>query len=86
MVCRSDSPSGFFTDANGVSCLESGGTEVLASHDFVYGPGGQGVYNIADLGPVLYYHYADTRVGLADREKFFGVNYLDFSSGWPVLV
>ena len=86
MVCRSESPSGFFTDANGVDCLQSGGTEILASHDFVYGPGGQSVYDVPGVGPVLVYHYADTRVGLADREKFFGINYLDFSSGWPVVV
>lgn len=28
-------------DRNGVSCRTSGGTTVLASHDTVYGPGGQ---------------------------------------------
>lgn len=28
-------------DRNGVSCRTSGGTTVLASHDNVYGPGGQ---------------------------------------------
>ncbi|KAE8343266.1 hypothetical protein BDV24DRAFT_149874 [Aspergillus arachidicola] len=40
-VCRSSTGRGDFVDQNGVSCLESGGTTVLASHDNVYGPGGQ---------------------------------------------
>ncbi|KAE8152059.1 glycosyl hydrolase [Aspergillus avenaceus] len=42
-VCRSESGTGGFVDKAGVSCLESGGTTVLASHGNVYGPGGQGV-------------------------------------------
>jgi arabinan endo-1,5-alpha-L-arabinosidase len=72
-------------DKNGVSCLEGGGTTVLESHDFVYGPGGQGFMNDPSLGPVIYYHYVDTRIGYADGQKQFGVNKLDFSSGWPVV-
>jgi arabinan endo-1,5-alpha-L-arabinosidase len=85
MVCRSETATGGFVDANGVDCLKNGGTEVLASHGFVYGPGGQGVYATPDLGPVLYYHYVDTRVGYADGAKLLGINPIDFSSGWPVL-
>jgi arabinan endo-1,5-alpha-L-arabinosidase len=37
------------------------------------------------MGPVLYYHYVDTRIGYADGQKKFGVNKIDFSSGWPVV-
>jgi arabinan endo-1,5-alpha-L-arabinosidase len=79
-----------FTDAlkvdkNGVTCTAGGGTTVLESHDFVYGPGGQGVFNDPNLGPVLYYHYVDTRIGYADGQKQFGINQLNFSSGWPVV-
>jgi arabinan endo-1,5-alpha-L-arabinosidase len=48
-------------------------------------PGGQGVMNDPSLGPVLYYHYVDTRIGYADGQKQFGVNKLNFSSGWPVV-
>ena len=48
-------------------------------------PGGQGVMNDPSLGPVLYYHYVDTRIGYADGQKQFGVNKLDCSSGWPVV-
>ncbi|KAE8349592.1 putative arabinan endo-1,5-alpha-L-arabinosidase A [Aspergillus coremiiformis] len=82
-VCRSNSPRGNFVDANGVPCTQGGGTVVLESHDNVYGPGGQGVYDDPTHGPVLYYHYVDTNIGYADGQKLFGWNTLDFSSGWP---
>ncbi|KAK1750465.1 putative arabinan endo-1,5-alpha-L-arabinosidase A [Echria macrotheca] len=86
VVCRSDSPSGGFVDQSGVACTSGGGTVVLGSHKWVYGPGGQGVYRDAVLGPILYYHYVDTRVGYADGQKRFGWNKLDFSTGWPAVV
>jgi len=42
MICRSTSATGGFLDSNGVSCLNNnGGTILLESHDYVYGPGGQ---------------------------------------------
>ena len=43
MVCRSQSATAGFVDQKGTSCARNGGTLVLGSHDFVYGPGGQGV-------------------------------------------
>ncbi len=52
MVCRSSTPNGNFVDKNGKSCLSGGGTVVLESHDYVYGPGGQGVYQDPINGPV----------------------------------
>ncbi|KAL8711940.1 MAG: hypothetical protein Q9220_003636 [cf. Caloplaca sp. 1 TL-2023] len=82
-VCRSTSVSGPFFDKSGKSCLEGGGTTVLESHDWVYGPGGQGVIKDPELGLVLYYHYVDTRIGYSDAQKQFGINKLDLSSGWP---
>ncbi|KAL9630765.1 MAG: hypothetical protein Q9204_004554 [Flavoplaca sp. TL-2023a] len=82
-VCRSTSVSGPFVDKNGKSCLQGGGTTVLESHDWVYGPGGQGIISDPELGLVLYYHYVDTRIGYSDAQKQFGVNQLNFSSGWP---
>ncbi len=84
-VCRSTSATGGFVDKAGVKCTEGGGTTVLESHGWVYGPGGQGVYYDPVMGPVLYYHYVDTRIGYADTQKKFGVNKIDFSSGWPVV-
>ncbi|KAK4145076.1 glycosyl hydrolase [Dichotomopilus funicola] len=85
MVCRSSAATGPFADKNGKSCQSGGGTLVLGSHDWVYGPGGQGVYQDPTNGPVLYYHYVDTRIGYADGQKKFGWNKIDFSSGWPVV-
>jgi arabinan endo-1,5-alpha-L-arabinosidase len=61
MACRSKSATGGFVDKNGVSCTKSGGTTVLASHGYVYGPGGQGVMQDPKYGPVLYYHYGKCR-------------------------
>ncbi|KAF1847416.1 glycoside hydrolase family 43 protein [Cucurbitaria berberidis CBS 394.84] len=84
-VCRSTSATGGFVDKAGKKCTEGGGTTVLESHGFVYGPGGQGVYYDPKLGPVLYYHYVDTRIGYADGQKKFGINQINFSSGWPVV-
>ncbi|KAF2260429.1 putative arabinan endo-1,5-alpha-L-arabinosidase A [Lojkania enalia] len=85
-VCRSSNLSSSFVDKSEKSCTSGGGTTVLESHDWVYGPGGQGVFNDPSLGPVLYYHYVDTRVGYADGQKQFGINKLAFTSGWPVVV
>lgn len=88
MVCRSDSASGPFIDQDGNNCLtENGGTMVLGSHDDVYAPGGQGVYYDSSAGrPIVYYHYVNTTIGY-DYDQFqFGFNYLDFSTGWPVVV
>ncbi|KKF92057.1 putative arabinan endo-1 5-alpha-L-arabinosidase A [Ceratocystis platani] len=84
-VCRSETGTGDFVDQNEVKCTLGGGTLVLGTHDWVYGPGGQGVYNDPKYGPVLYYHYVDTRIGFADGDKKMGWNQLDFSSGWPVV-
>ncbi|KAH9862984.1 hypothetical protein J1614_010713 [Plenodomus biglobosus] len=84
-VCRSTSATGGFVDKAGRKCTEGGGTTVLESHGWVYGPGGQGVYYDPTHGPVLYYHYVDTRIGYQDGQKRFGINKIDFSSGWPVV-
>lgn len=50
-VCRSGSAARGYVDSNGVDCICGGGTTVLESHGFVYGPGGQGVYNDPSGGP-----------------------------------
>jgi arabinan endo-1,5-alpha-L-arabinosidase len=59
MVCRSKSPNGGYVDKGERSCNQGGGTTVLPSHDWVYAPGGQGVYKDPKEGPVLYYHYGE---------------------------
>ncbi len=91
MVCRSSHPTGPFVDKAGRNCMtDDGGTLVLASHDNVYAPGGQGViYDAAAMrSPLLYYHYVNRDLGsnaYASQNFVFGSNFLDFSSGWPVV-
>ncbi|KAJ4177645.1 hypothetical protein NW755_013711 [Fusarium falciforme] len=85
MVCRSSSATSGFVDKSGKSCTKGGGTVVLESHGWVYGPGGQGVYNDPTHGTVLYYHYVDTRIGYGDGQKVFGWNTINWSSGWPTV-
>lgn len=78
-VGRSTSPTGGFIDQAGVSLLNGGGTLVLGSHDSIIGPGGQDLLLDGD-GPILIYHY------YTPSGSFLGINRLDFSSGWPVVV
>ncbi|GMF11440.1 unnamed protein product [Phytophthora lilii] len=65
LVCRSSSATCIFVDQDRTACKDGGGTIVLESHEEVYGPGGQGVYNGPTYGPVLYYHYGKYRVVVA---------------------
>jgi hypothetical protein len=43
----------------------------------------RGVFTDSSKGLVLYYHYANTNVGLGDGSYLFGWNALQWSSGWP---
>ncbi|KAH7027285.1 glycosyl hydrolase [Microdochium trichocladiopsis] len=92
VVCRSRRPGGGYVDREGRDCLtENGGTVVLASHDEIFAPGGQGVLDDPEAGLILYYHYArydmardkvdDTRKGF-----LFGWNKLRFDRDeWPYI-
>ncbi|QSZ31195.1 hypothetical protein DSL72_000758 [Monilinia vaccinii-corymbosi] len=83
VMCRSASAEGVFVDRNNNDCRQSHGSILLASHDLVYGPGGQGVLNTSK-GPLLYYHYANLKGGIADKDYILGYNYLNFDKdGWP---
>ncbi|KAI1143673.1 glycoside hydrolase family 43 protein [Hypoxylon sp. FL0543] len=90
MVCRSKQPSGGFVDDKGVDCAnESGGTEILGTHDDIWAPGGQGVMDDEEAGgPIIYYHYVpyNVKTKTPANEFRFGWNKLDFGSGWPVVV
>ncbi|KAF2430397.1 endo-alpha-1,5-arabinanase precursor [Tothia fuscella] len=85
MACRSKSVTGPYADQGGKDCKQGGGHTVLPSHDWVYAPGGQGVYKDPKEGPVVYYHYVDTRIGYSDGQKKFGWNRLNFKDGWPTV-
>ena len=78
MAGRSTSPLGPYTDRNGTPLTSGGGTQVLARHDSVIGPGHPAVLSDTD-GTVLVYHYY-TSTGAAR----LGINLLGFdSAGWP---
>ncbi|PWY92181.1 glycosyl hydrolase family 43 protein [Aspergillus heteromorphus CBS 117.55] len=85
VVCRSTTGTGDFVDQDGTACTNSGGTTVLASHDYVYGPGGQGILDHPVYGLIVYYHYADKDIGLAVDQYQFGWNNLTWTDGWPVV-
>ncbi|RDB17969.1 Extracellular endo-alpha-(1-_5)-L-arabinanase 1 [Hypsizygus marmoreus] len=78
-VGRSTSPNGGFVDKSGVALTAGGGTLVLGTAGNVIGPGGQDLMTDGD-GPILVYHY------YTPSGSFLGINRLDFSSGWPVVV
>ncbi|VDB91772.1 unnamed protein product [Peniophora sp. CBMAI 1063] len=89
LVGRGKSAQGPFYDGEGRELTRDvdppPGTLVLGSHDNVYAPGGQ--YIIHDPRTerdVIVYHYVkyDDPIG---GPSYLGINYLDFSSGWPVV-
>jgi arabinan endo-1,5-alpha-L-arabinosidase len=78
MVGRSTSITGPYTDRNGVRMTSGGGTEILASHGSIHGPGHPAVMSDVD-GSLLAYHYYPSGTSR------LGVNLLAWSSGWPVV-
>ncbi|KAI0330909.1 endo-1,5-alpha-L-arabinosidase [Cubamyces sp. BRFM 1775] len=87
-VGRSRSARGPFVDQNGVDMLQSGGTLVIASHDDVYAPGGEGVFTDSKSGKDIFvYHYLHAQGPAAynGNNASLGLNAIDWSSGWPVL-
>ncbi|MEU4239119.1 arabinan endo-1,5-alpha-L-arabinosidase [Actinoplanes sp. NPDC026619] len=78
MVGRSTSVTGGFVDKNGTAMTSGGGTEILAGHGSIHGPGGQSVFTDSDADVLVYHYYADN--GTAK----LGINLLGYdSSGWP---
>jgi arabinan endo-1,5-alpha-L-arabinosidase len=56
MVGRSTEPTGPYVDRYGTPMIDGGGTEILAGHDTLNGPGHQAVLADTD-GDILFYHY-----------------------------
>jgi arabinan endo-1,5-alpha-L-arabinosidase len=80
MVGRATSITAPFFDRDGRSLLEGGGTELLASHGNIRGPGHPAVLADGD-GDVLVYHYYDGSNGVA----LLGINLVRYESDWPVV-
>ena len=91
LVGRSSSPSGPFKGKGGRDLTldvtdPPAGTVVLASHDNVYAPGGQSIFrDPVSNRDVMVYHYQPLD-GPIGGPSYLGINYLSFSSGWPVVV
>jgi arabinan endo-1,5-alpha-L-arabinosidase len=80
MVGRSTSVTGPYVDESGTAMLAGGGTQILATHGNVIGPGGQSVMTDTD-GDLLIYHYYSLALNGTPE---LGINYLDWASnGWP---
>ncbi|MDY7088517.1 MAG: arabinan endo-1,5-alpha-L-arabinosidase [Actinomycetota bacterium] len=78
MVGRSSSPTGPFTDRNGTAMTAGGGTQVLAGHGSIHGPGHQAVLADTDGDVLVYHYYADNG---ASR---LGINRIGYdTAGWP---
>jgi arabinan endo-1,5-alpha-L-arabinosidase len=78
MVGRSASPTGPFVDRNGQALTSGGGTEILAGHDAIHGPGGQALLTDAGTDVLVYHYYAD------DNSARLGLNLIGWdSANWP---
>jgi arabinan endo-1,5-alpha-L-arabinosidase len=79
MVGRSTSITGPYTDRNGTAMTSGGGTQVLAAHDAIRGPGHQAV--LGDTGgDVLVYHY----YAAGNGASLLGINRIGYdNAGWP---
>lgn len=78
MVGRATSVTGPYVDRNGTALTSGGGTQVLAGHGSVHGPGHQAVLLDSDGERLVYHYYADNGASL------LGINRIGYdSTGWP---
>lgn len=79
MVGRSTSVTGPFVDKAGVQMMSGGGTEVMASHGSIHGPGHQAVFTDKDADVLVYHYYGN------DGASFLGINLIRYDNDWPVV-
>ncbi|KEY73192.1 hypothetical protein S7711_04158 [Stachybotrys chartarum IBT 7711] len=79
MVGRSTSVTGPYLDRDGRNMMQGGGTQMLATHGSIHGPGHNSIFADND-GDVLVYHYYNN-AGVAQ----LGINLVRYESGWPVI-
>jgi arabinan endo-1,5-alpha-L-arabinosidase len=78
MVGRSTSVTGPYVDRNGTAMTSGGGTQVLAGHGSIHGPGHEAVLADTDANILIYHYYADSGA------SYLGINRLGYdSAGWP---
>ena len=79
LVGRSSTVTGPYVDREGTSMLEGGGTEMLATHGSVHGPGHNSVFTDDDADVLVYHYYNDA--GTAQ----LGINLIRYEDDWPVV-
>ncbi|MEV4412832.1 family 43 glycosylhydrolase [Catellatospora sp. NPDC049609] len=78
MVGRATSVTGPYVDRNGTALTSGGGTQVLAGHGSIHGPGHQAVLQDTDGEHLVYHYYADNGASL------LGINRIGYdAAGWP---
>lgn len=78
MVGRSTSVTGPYTDRNGVAMTSGGGTQILAGHGSIHGPGHPAVLRDGGQDVLFYHYYAD------NGAPFLGINLIGWdAAGWP---
>lgn len=80
MVGRADHITGPYVDKSGVDMLKGGGTQILATHGTVHGPGGQDVYLDGSTYRMIYHWYDGNDGGKAKMDI---VDLQWSSDGWP---
>jgi arabinan endo-1,5-alpha-L-arabinosidase len=84
-VGRSTGPVGPFFDRSGRAMTDGGGTQLLATHGNIIGPGGQSVLRVGgreNEKDYLVYHYYNGRDAGTPR---LAVNRLRWRGGWPTV-
>lgn len=76
MVGRSTSVTGPYVDRGGVAMTSGGGTEILATHGSIVGPGHPAVLADSDAWVLVYHYYVSSGSRL-------GINLIGWSGGWP---
>jgi arabinan endo-1,5-alpha-L-arabinosidase len=79
MVGRSKSVTGPYVDRSGKAMTAGGGTEVMAGHGSIHGPGHEAVFTDSDADVLVYHYYADSGA------SYLGINLIRYESDWPVV-
>lgn len=82
MVGRSTSVTGPYLDRAGTALTAGGGTEILATHGAVYGPGHVAVMPDTDADVLIYHYYYSDSTPATGK---LGINLLRWDAGWPVV-
>lgn len=79
MVGRSTSITGPYVDEAGTAMTNGGGTEVMATHGSIHGPGHPSVFTDSDADVFVYHYYDNAGTAL------LGINLIKWESDWPVI-